>query len=122
MNALARAALIAAALSTSTYDALAHAHLEAEEPAADARISTSPPTLSLTFSEGVEIGLSGVTLKGADGKALATGAATLAADDDKRLTVPLDGVLAAGTYTVEWHVLSKDGHTTHGAYRFTVGP
>ncbi|CAN7741256.1 copper homeostasis periplasmic binding protein CopC [Bosea sp. LjRoot9] len=122
MNAFARAALAAAALLASTYGAVAHAHLKAQMPAADARVSASPAALSLAFSEGLEIGLCGVTLKGADGKVVATGAAALATDDDKRMTVPLDGALAAGTYTVEWHVLSKDGHPTRGAYQFTIGP
>jgi methionine-rich copper-binding protein CopC len=122
MNPLAKVALAATILLSSTYGALAHAHLKAQMPAADAKVSTSPATLSLTFSEGLEIGLSGATLKDANGKAVKTGTATLATNDDRRITVPLDGALAPGNYTVEWHVLSKDGHTTHGSYQFTVGP
>lgn len=122
MNVLAKAALAAAALLSSTYGAFAHAHLKTQMPAADAKASTSPSALTLSFSEGLEIGLSGVTLKGADGTAVATGAAVLAPGDDKQMNVPLRGVLAVGTYTVEWHVLSKDGHSTHGSYQFSVGP
>jgi len=122
MNALAKVALAATMLLVSTYGALAHAHLKAQMPATDAKVSASPAALSLTFSEGLEIGLSGATVKDANGKAMKTGPATLAANDDKRMTVPLDGALAPGSYTVEWHVLSKDGHTTHGSYPFTVGP
>ncbi|WP_454659114.1 copper homeostasis periplasmic binding protein CopC [Bosea beijingensis] len=122
MNVLAKAALAAAALLYCTVDALAHAHLRTQDPTAGAAVSVSPAALLFGFSEGLEIGLSSVTVKGADGHAIDTGAAALAPGDDKQMSVPLKGQLAAGTYTVDWHVLSKDGHTTNGTYQFTVGP
>lgn len=106
----------------SAGEASAHAHLQAETPAADAVVTSAPAALSLGFSEGLEIGLSGVTLKAPDGYVVPTGTATLAPGDDKQMSVPLNGALAAGAYTVEWHALSKDGHTTHGTYHFTVSP
>jgi len=34
--------------------------------------------------------------------------------------VPVTGTLADGSYTVDWHALSGDGHKTHGSYTFTV--
>jgi copper resistance protein C len=101
--------------------AWAHAHLRAETPAADGTVRTAPTALSLTFSEGLEIKLSGATLKGSDGSAVSTGAPSLNPSDDKLMTVPITGQLGAGAYTVEWHALSKDGHTTHGTYQFMVG-
>jgi copper resistance protein C len=101
--------------------AWAHAHLRAENPAADGTVRNPPTALSLTFSEGLEIKLSGVTLKGSDGNAVSTGAPSLNPSDDKLMTVPIIGQLGTGVYTVEWHALSKDGHTTHGTYQFTVG-
>jgi methionine-rich copper-binding protein CopC len=100
--------------------AWAHAHLRAEDPAADGTVRTAPTALSLTFSEGLEIKLSGATLKGSDGNAVSTGAASLSPSDDKLMTVPITGQLGTGLYTVEWHALAKDGHTTHGTYKFTV--
>jgi copper resistance protein C len=113
---------VLAILSCLLFDssAWAHAHLRAEDPAADGTLKTAPTALSLTFSEGLEIKLSGVTLKGSDGNAVSTGAPSLSAGDDKLMTVPITGQLGSGVYTVEWHALSKDGHTTHGTYRFTV--
>jgi copper resistance protein C len=112
-----------ALLSCVLFDssAWAHAHLRAEDPAADGSVRTAPTALSLTFSEGLEIKLSGATLKGSDGNAISTGAPSLSPGDDRLMTVPITGQLGAGAYTVEWHALSKDGHTTHGAYQFTVG-
>jgi methionine-rich copper-binding protein CopC len=63
-----------------------------------------------------------VILKGQDGRAFPTGAAVLAPNDDKKISVRLNGALSVGKYTVEWHALSKDGHATHGSYQFTVVP
>jgi methionine-rich copper-binding protein CopC len=112
-----------ALLSCLLFDssAWAHAHLRAEDPAADVTVKIVPTALSLTFSEGLEVKLSGATLKGSDGKAVSTGAPSLSPSDDKLMTVPITGQLGVGVYTVEWHALSKDGHTTHGTYQFTVG-
>jgi copper resistance protein C len=114
--------LILIACLTSASPALAHAHLKAESPPADGVLAASPPTLSLDFSEGLEIGLSGVILKGQDGRVISTGAAVLTPNDDKKITVPLNGALRAGKYTVKWHALSRDGHATRGSYEFTVLP
>jgi copper resistance protein C len=115
-------AVILVACLTSASPALAHAHLKAGTPPADAVLAASPSALSLDFSEGLEIGLSGVILKGKDGRVIPTGAAVLAPTDDKKITVPLKGTLSAGKYTVEWHALSRDGHATHGSYDFAVAP
>jgi copper resistance protein C len=56
-----------------------------------------------------------------DGGIASTGHARLAPKDDKEVLVPLPWVLTKGKYTVEWHALSKDGHTTRGSYGFSVG-
>ena len=50
----AMSTLILAAIVLSAGHALAHAHLEAETPAADAIVKTGPTALSLTFSERLE--------------------------------------------------------------------
>ena len=102
--------------------ALAHAHLASATPAADGTVAASPAELELKFSEPVELKFSGVKVAGPDHAAIATGTASLAKGDDNTLVVPVSTTLAAGTYTVDWHVLSKDGHKTHGSYTFTVKP
>jgi copper resistance protein C len=114
--------LVLVACLTSASYAFAHAHLQAPTPSADAVLSAPPSTVSLRFSEEIEISLSGVILKGQDGATIQTGAPVLAPTDHKQMSVPLTGPLGAGKYSVEWHALSKDGHTTHGTYQFTVRP
>jgi copper resistance protein C len=100
--------------------ALAHAHLLSSDPANVTKVP--PSTLRLTFSEGVEPVLSGVTVTGPANTTLPTGTPSLAKGDDKVLIVPVAQEPGAGTYTVNWHAFAKDGHTTHGSYVFTVKP
>ncbi|NDJ57993.1 CopC domain-containing protein YobA [Enterobacteriaceae bacterium 4M9] len=98
----------------------AHAHLVSQTPAADVTVTPAPSKLTLSFSEGVEPGFSGVTLNGPQQQKPATGKVQLAAGNAKTLIVPLETVLTAGDWRVDWHVVSVDGHKTHGSYRFHV--
>ena len=101
--------------------AWAHAHLLSADPGG-AVVAASPTSLSLTFSEGLEIGFTGISLTSASGAAILTRTAHLAPGDDKVLVIPLAQPLGPGTYKVRWHALSADGHTTHGTYSFTIKP
>ena len=104
----------------STSPVWAHAHLQQQLPAADSEVSPAPQTLTLDFSEGIEANFSGVTLKGPDQQTIAIGKAARNEADKKQLIVPLTQTLASGLYTVEWHVVSVDGHKTKGQYQFSV--
>jgi len=115
---LATTAVIVAGLMSQ--QALAHAHLKTETPAADTTLKASPTELSLGFSEGIEPSFSKVMLKGPDKKVVKTGALALAANDNTQAIVPLTTPLGAGKYTVSWNVVSVDGHKTEGQYSFTV--
>lgn len=104
----------------SSQQALAHAHLKVQTPAADTTVNQAPTALQLKFSEGVELGFSGVTLTGPDNTPIKTGALTLDPNNNTEVTVAIDGALAKGKYNVAWHVVSVDGHKTKGQYSFTV--
>lgn len=101
--------------------AFAHAHLKASMPADKSTVAAAPAALMLSFTEGLNLKFSGIKVTGPDKAAVKTGDAALT-DHDTGLTVPVDATLAAGTYTVEWHALSTDGHKTTGSYSFTVKP
>ena len=118
-----RTLLLACAFSLAAASAaLAHAHLKSAVPATGATVATAPASLQLTFSEGVDLKFTGVTIAGPGQKAVATGAAIHIGSDDTTLDVPVTGPLAPGKYTVKWHALSTDGHKTNGTYIFTVKP
>lgn len=103
-----------------TSSAFAHAHLLSQTPADKAIVTAAPTELTLKFSEGVALKFTGVQVTGPDKAAVALGAESLDPKDNTLLLVPLTGKLAAGVYTVAWHVLSTDGHKTNGSYTFTV--
>lgn len=117
-RALYAAVFLSAMLTTASV--FAHAHLQQQIPAADSTVSVSPQALTLTFSEGVELSFSGVTLSGPQNKPVATGKLARSDGNKAQLTLPLNEPLAAGEYTVEWHVVSVDGHKTKGQYHFSV--
>lgn len=112
-------ALVAGSLLLSG-QAFAHAHLSNATPAKGAKVP-SPEHISVTFSEGLELPFSGLRLTTAAGQPVALGDAALKRNG-KTLTAPVEKPLKAGQYTVEWHVLSTDGHKTEGHYLFTVTP
>lgn len=99
--------------------ALAHAHLQSSTPAAKAEVSSSPQNITLTFTEDVEAAFSGVDVMNAQHKAVGE-KARLDGKQHNRLRVDFAQPLAQGTYQVNWHVLSVDGHKTHGSYAFSV--
>ena len=115
-------AVVAAAASLAfASQAFAHAHLKTSTPADKATVTTSPSELDLTFSEELNLKFTGVKVTGPKKTEVKTGAAMLM-DGDKGLMVPVSEKLDAGTYQVEWHALSADGHKTNGTYSFTVKP
>ncbi|WP_152562943.1 CopC domain-containing protein YobA [Serratia sp. Ag2] len=104
----------------SAQQALAHAHLKMQVPAADASISSAPKMLTLNFSEGIEASFSGVKITGPDHKAVKTGKLSLDPNNSTQINIPIETELTAGKYNVSWHVVSVDGHKTKGQYSFTL--
>jgi len=119
---LKKTCIAAAMFSTllASQQALAHAHLASASPADQAVVTTSPNTLTLTFTEGIEGSFSGVSVVTTEGKNVDAGKLTVDSSDNKTVHVPLNGELKAGSYQVNWHVLSVDGHKTKGTYTFSV--
>jgi methionine-rich copper-binding protein CopC len=122
MNANLRpiaAAWLAVVLACGAAPAFAHAALQRAMPAVGGEVSGSPTQVQLWFSEALEPALSKVEVKNAAGASVNAGYSKVAADDKRRIDVPVTA-LAAGTYRVEWAVVSVDGHKTSGSFVFTV--
>lgn len=122
LNTLSRRWRIITLIATffTTPAVLAHAHLQGHYPPADVHVSAAPQALTLNFSEGIEAKFSGLTITDAQQQTIKTGAVKRNESDNKQMIVPLEQPLRPGNYTVKWHVVSVDGHKTHGAYHFTV--
>lgn len=113
-------ALLLAAAGLSMQQAQAHAHLKSQYPAAGADVTAAPQALTLNFSEGIEPGFSGLTLTGPGNTAIATGQLKTDPANPAQVVVPIKQPLTPGSYQVQWHALSVDGHKTQGDYRFNV--
>ncbi len=71
------------------------------------------------FTQQLEPAFTTATVTDAGGKSVASGAAQVDPKDPTELRVPLKP-LPPGTYSVSWHALSVDTHTTEGHFTFAV--
>ena len=113
--------LIAGAFATSfaATAAFSHAFLDHATPGVGMTVSGSPSELTLSFTQGVVVAFSSVTISGASG-AVPASKPVNDPSNQQIIHVRLGHALKPGSYTVTWHVLSVDTHRTAGSYRFTV--
>lgn len=97
--------------------ALAHAHLEKAQPAADSK-SAEIKEIRLTFSEAVEPRLSSIRLQTSEERTVTEPGAEVDGADPKVLVVHLYEKLPPGQYKVLWSVVAADGHKMNGSYSF----
>lgn len=107
-------------------EADAHARLIAGSPRENSLLSASPAAIDLWFNELLDDEFNSIEVyegagKGDERKNLASGSAAVNGDDRTHLSVPVQK-LGAGVYTVEWKVLSRDGHTARGRFSFRIIP
>lgn len=98
--------------------AWAHATLIASQPAANAHLPESPATIHLTFSEEVVPRLCQIRIVTATGKIELS---VVGDPHNVRAVSAMPARLEAGSYSIEWRVLSADGHPAEGSFAFTVG-
>jgi len=98
-------------LVLATGAAQAHAFLDHAEPRVGNKVGNPPREVTLWFTQKLEPAFSSVQRVDA-GKARVSG---------NQMSVSLKGG-GAGTYHVNWRVLSVDTHTTNGSFTFDVGP
>ncbi|ENU1225631.1 copper homeostasis periplasmic binding protein CopC [Providencia rettgeri] len=107
-------------LGMSFQQAFAHAHLKDQLPAEGTAVEQAPESITLSFSEGIEVNFTKVSIIGPENKIVKTGKATLDPTNDTKVIVPVEDKLIAGKYDVNWSVVSVDGHKTKGTYSFAV--
>jgi methionine-rich copper-binding protein CopC len=102
--------------------ALAHALPKAGEPAAGAAVAAAPTAMSITFTKSIGSHIGRIIVENGKRQRVDDGDTKPDPGDAKRLSVGAKQPLHVRTYTVNWHVLSTDGHRTHGTYSFTITP
>lgn len=97
--------------------ALAHDRLISSDPADGATLETAPEAITLTFSDEPLDVSPQVRITGDDGTVLVDGAPSV---EGTTATMPLPDGLPAGHATVQWRVVSTDGHPIEGELGFDV--
>ena len=110
LSLLSGLALVAFAVTAN-----AHAHLQKSSPAEGSVITTSPPNLVLNFSEAAKLTALSIQKGSAPEQKLKPLSTTAA----QQISVPLPA-LTPGTYSVNWRVVSDDGHMMAGVLHFTL--
>lgn len=100
--------------------ALAHAFPQDSSPHVGASVATSPKQVKVWFDAELEPVFSTLIVKGASGSQVSTGNGQVDSKNHALLETSLPAVLPAGTYTVYWRVIARDGHHTEGHFAFTV--
>lgn len=120
--------VFAVALVTSAFvttAAQAHPRLAAALPAADAEVA-APTKIQLVFTEALVAQFSGIDLTMTEmpgmkmGPMKMNGVKATLAPDGKTLVATFAKPLSAGTYKVDYHVVSADTHRIQGGYTFKV--
>lgn len=101
--------------------AFAHAELQVTTPANGAVLDRAPATVTVAFTDVVQVGSDGVRVLAADGTRVDRADAARSPGNPRTVTATLRSGLPDGTYTVAWRVASADAHPVHGAFAFTVG-
>jgi methionine-rich copper-binding protein CopC len=99
--------------------AWAHAKLVKSEPAQRAVLSQPPSQLRLWFNEAIEPAFCVATVIDASGNTVTSTQAAVSNTDPKLLVLPLPR-LAKGVYTVQFQVVSVDGHTVKSGFKFEI--
>lgn len=102
-------------LSTGAADA--HAMLDHAEPRVGNKVSSPPREVTLWFTEKLEPAFSSITVTNAAGQRVDSGKTRVSGN---QMSVSLKGG-GAGTFRVNWRVLSVDTHRTDGSFTFQVG-
>ncbi|GAA1820491.1 copper resistance protein CopC [Planosporangium flavigriseum] len=96
--------------------AWAHSQLRATTPAASSTVTAPISEVTLTFNEPVQQRFSIVVVDGPGGVNYSDGPVRVV---DSTVHQPVRP-LRSGSYTVQWRVVSADGHPVEGSFGFTV--
>jgi copper transport protein len=113
---VALAVLAAGLIAPAT--AFGHATIVRTVPADTAVVETEPRTVTLTWSEPVDLGAHALRLLDGAGRELRVPAPR---HHGATAVLALPRGLARGTYVVAWRVVSADSHPVSGAFSFSIG-
>jgi len=107
--------------SVASSSALRHLRLLRSFPAADTVLASSPDAVRLWLSDAAELPTTKITVRSSAGKPVQLARITRAGTKDAPLVSAFAAPVGAGTYTVAWRTMSRDGHVVKGDFAFRVG-
>lgn len=118
-TSLALALLTSAALASA--GASAHAFLDHAIPSVGSMVHGSPGEVKAWFTQKLEPAFSNLRVVDQSGGQVNRQNSAVDPSDRTLMKVSLPN-LPSGKYTVFWHALSVDTHTTEGTFTFEVAP
>ena len=97
----------------------AHAFIDHSDPAVGSTVPTVPKVVHIWFTQELEPAFSWIQVTDKSGAAVNDGPSFVDTSNNQEMDIKLKP-LPAGTYTVKWHALSVDTHTTQGDFTFQV--
>ena len=111
-------AALMTALALAPVRSFAHASLIAASPQDGATVPSGEVAIELRFNSRIDAKLSRLTLVKLDDQKAIQPVETIPTPDGLRAKTP---DLQQGAYTLNWQILSVDGHLTQGKINFRVG-
>lgn len=97
----------------------AHAFLDHADPAVGSTVPTAPGVVHIWFTQELEPAFSWIKVTDKSGADVSDGSSFVDPNNKQEMDIKLKPV-QGGTYTVQWHALSVDTHTTQGDFTFQV--
>lgn len=113
------ALLIVLSLLFHVNSVMAHATLVKSEPPRRAALSAPPKQIQLWFNEKIEGSYASVIVEDSNKNLITENIPELAANDPKSVVLILPQI-EPGRYTVQYRVMSVDGHVIESKYDFSV--
>jgi copper resistance protein C len=119
MTRIIATALLLTGMLIAPSSVRAHAFLDHSDPAVGSTVPTAPAVLHIWFTQELEPAFSWIQVTDKSGAPVNDGSSTVDPNNNQEMDIKLKS-LPAGTYTVKWHALSVDTHTTQGDFTFQV--
>ncbi|WP_445490924.1 copper resistance CopC/CopD family protein [Niallia sp. 03133] len=102
-------------------NASAHAYIIKSNPSESESLDSAPTAVTIEFNEKIQTGFTNITVLDSSGKRVDKKKAVVDKKTGKIVSAALQNDLPDGVYSIEWRVLSADGHSVSGIIPFCIG-
>ncbi|MBS4174937.1 copper resistance protein CopC [Bacillus sp. FJAT-49736] len=103
------------------HPSFAHAYIVKSTPQEDEVLQKAPKDVSIQFDEEIQPGFRSLKVLDQTGKRVDRNNAHINKKSKAILEASLKSDLPDGTYTIQWNVISSDGHPVNGTIPFQIG-